>query len=250
MKKFIIRTLALATTVLCTLPAAEARNPEKQESQHVIVTLKSGEKVDGYIRRRWHAENSLFKVENYSFKIVKDPDSDEKPVEYTAEDVESIEYTELTENNPDGIRWESRPLAKPNFASRYNTLPRLFCVDKVGKNATIYWWKTWVSTGQNMAGRRLETFYGVRFHNDPDGVVYTYALVNSVLMDKLQPGLKDFCRKWFKGPEGRVHKKEANESETWILDMYDAYLAQRESAPAEQPDNKPVKKSDKKSDKK
>ena len=51
-------------------------------------------------------------------------------------------------------------------------------------------------------------------------------------MDKVQPGLKEFCKKWFKGPEGKVHKKEAKESEAWILDMYDAYLAQRESPEA------------------
>lgn len=229
MKQFLICASVVAAA-LCTNLTAMAKNPEKQESRHVIVTLKSGEKVDGYIHRGWHAESSVFKAENYSFKIVKDPDSKEEPIVYKAEDVESIEYTEVTENDPDGIRWESHPLAKPNFASRYNTIQRLFCVDKVGKNATIYWWKVWVASGPNFSGRSLETYYGVRFHNDPDGVVYTYALVNSVLMDKVQPGLKEFCKKWFKGPEGKVHKKEAKESEAWILDMYDAYLAQRESS--------------------
>ena len=196
MKQFLICASVVAAA-LCTNLTAMARNPEKQESRHVIVTLKSGEKVDGYIHRGWHAESSVFKAENYSFKIVRNPGSKEEPIVYKAEDVESIEYTEVTENDPDGIRWESHPLAKPNFS-----------------------------------GRSLETYYGVRFHNDPDGVVYTYALVNSVLMDKVQPGLKEFCKKWFKGPEGKVHKKEARESEAWILDMYDAYLAQRESSEA------------------
>ena len=31
---------------------------------------------------------------------------------------------------------------------------------------------------------------------------------------------------WFKGPEGKDHKKEAEENDAWILDMYDAYLEQ------------------------
>lgn len=74
--------------------------------------------------------------------------------------------------------------------------------------------------------RSLQTNYGVRFHNDPEGIVYPYMLVNSVLMKDRYPGLKEFCKKWFKGPEGKAHNKEADESASWILDMYDAYLEQ------------------------
>lgn len=88
----------------------------------------------------WHAENSVFKKENYSFKVTRTPD-DKEPIEYTADDVVSIDYIETTENHPDGLHWESHPLAKPNFAGRYHTLQMLFCVDKVGKNATTYWRK-------------------------------------------------------------------------------------------------------------
>ena len=225
MMKHIILCAAALLAAFSTLIPAEAKEKDP-ESQHVIVTLKSGEKVDGYIRRGWHAESSVFKTENFSFKITKTPD-DKEPIEYTADDVESIEYTEVTEDNPDGIRWESHPLAKPNFADRYHTLQRLFCVDKVGENATVYWWKVWAATGPNMARRQLVTYFGVRFHSDPDGIVYPYTLVNSVLMDPKYPGLKDFCKKWFKDPEGKVHKKEAEENDAWILDMYDAYLAQQ-----------------------
>lgn len=225
MMKHIILCAAALLAAFSTLIPAEAKEKDP-ESQHVIVTLKSGEKVDGYIRRGWHAESSVFKTENFSFKITKTPD-DKEPIEYTADDVESIEYTEVTEDNPDGIRWESHPLAKPNFADRYHTLQRLFCVDKVGENATVYWWKVWAATGPNMARRQLVTYFGVRFHSDPDGIVYPYTLVNSVLMDPKYPGLKDFCKKWFKSPEGKVHKQEAEENDAWILDMYDAYLAQQ-----------------------
>ena len=52
-------------------------------------------------------------------------------------------------------------------------------------------------------------------------------LVNTMLMDKLHPGLHEFCKKWFKGPEGKVRKKKAKEDDAWILDMYDAYLEQQ-----------------------
>ena len=43
-------------------------------------------------------------------------------------------------------------------------------------------------------------------------------------MDKKYPGMKEKRKKWFKGPEGKEHKKEAKENDAWILDMYDAYL--------------------------
>ena len=76
---------------------------------------------------------------------------------------------------------------------------------------------------------------GVRFHNDPEGIVYTYSLVNSVLMKDRYPGLQEFCKNWFKGPEGKVHKKEAKENDSWILDMYDAYLAKMGDAAADLP---------------
>lgn len=98
-------------------------------------------------------------------------------------------------------------------------------MDKEGENATIYWWKVWVWGGINNSQRRLVTFYGIRFHDDPENIVYPYDLVTTMLMDKKHPGLKEFCKNWFKGPEGKARKKESRDDETWILDMYDAYLA-------------------------
>lgn len=225
MKQLIFCLSIVLTATFCTIFHVEAKEKEDQEQRRVIITLTSGEKVDGYIRRGWHAENSMFKIENYSFKITKTPD-DKELIEYTADDVISIDYIETTESHPDGLRWESRPLAHPDFTSRYNTIQRLLCVNKVGKNATTYWWKIWVSSGINGMGRSLQTNYGIRFHNDPEGIVYPYMLVNSVLMKDRYPGLQDFCKNWFKGPEGKMHNKEADENDSWILDMYDAYLEQ------------------------
>ena len=169
----------------------------------------------------------MFKKENYSFKITKTPD-DKEPIKYTADDVESVEYVEKTEANPDGVRWEAHNIASPGISNRYRTFHRLVCLNKAGQNATTYWWKTWTTERVGNIDRRvLKTIYGIRFHNDPDKIVYPYMLVNSVLMDKQYPGLKDFCKKWFKGPEGKAHKKEAKQNDAWMLDMYDAYLAEQ-----------------------
>lgn len=248
MKHIFLSFAAIAAT-MCIFQTAVAKDAEDEEFRHVVVTLVSGEKVDGYLSRGWHAENSLFKPENWSFKMSTTPDGKDK-IEYTADDVISVEYTETTENNPDGIRWESHPLASPSFSSRYDTVQRLFCVEKVGENATIYWWKIWVSSGVNNMGRSLQTNYGIRFHNDPEGIVYPYSLVNSVLMDPKYPGLKQFCKDWFKGPDKKKHNKEADESPTWILDMYDAYLAQMGDEAANLPLPFVDKKAEKKKDRK
>ena len=57
MKHFFLYALAALTTIGMISPA-EAKAPEDAESSHVIVTLKSGEKVDCYVHRGWYAENS------------------------------------------------------------------------------------------------------------------------------------------------------------------------------------------------
>ena len=55
MKHLFLCMLTMAT-VFGTIISAEAKDPEDAESDHVIVTLKSGEKVDCYVHRGWHAE--------------------------------------------------------------------------------------------------------------------------------------------------------------------------------------------------
>lgn len=206
---------------------AEAKKTEDQEFRRVTVMLRSGEQIDGYLHRGWHADNSFMKKENYSFKLVRTPD-DKEPVKYTADEVEWVEYVEKTENNPDGIRWESRDLASPGIGDRYRTLRRMVCLNKAGENATVYWWKVWTTEQVgNIQRRVLKTMYGIRFHGDPEGVVYPYMLVGTMLMDELHPGLKEFCKGWFKGADGKAHKKEAKVDDAWMLDMYDAYLARQ-----------------------
>lgn len=152
---------------------------------------------------------------------------DKEVMKYTADDVVSIDYTEKYEDNPDGIRWEAHRLASPSIADRYHTVRRLMCVEKVGENATVYWWKDWVVETDGKGQRRyLATFYGIRFHDEGEegDIVYTYRLVNSVLLKDKKPGLKEFCKTWFKGAEGKERKKEAKTDVAWMLDMYNAYL--------------------------
>ena len=78
MKRFLLYA-AIVLAVFGCISQADAKDPEDQEFRHVVVTLKSGEKVEGYLHRGWHAEGALLKQENYSFKITKTPD-DKEPV--------------------------------------------------------------------------------------------------------------------------------------------------------------------------
>ena len=40
--------------------------------------------------------------------------------------------------------------------------------------------------------------------------------------------MKEYCKNWFKGEEGKIRKKKYKDDETWILDMYDAYLTEKQ----------------------
>lgn len=222
MTRFPLRPILLLLLIGTTCPS-EAKKPEDQEFRRVVVTLNDGTTVDGYLHRNWHAEASLLKRENYSFKIVPTPESKEA-TRYTADEVRSIEYTEKSENHPDGIRWESHPVATPNFKSRYHTTRQFVCCGRANDRAALYWWKTWdVTTNAQGQTRKLITVKGIRFSEDT--VVYRYSLVNSVLLKDKKPGLQEFMKAWFKGPEGKARKKESKEDGTWMLRMYDDYLA-------------------------
>ena len=222
------RFLLAVAAILATTGTIREANAQDQEFRHVIVTLTSGEKVDGYLKRGWHAESSVFKNPNYSFKITKTPE-DKEVIKFTADSVISVDYTETTEVNPDGIRWESHDIASPGLTNRNRTFRRLVCVNKVGNNASVYWWKGWETKQIGKIQRReLVTYYGILFHNDPDSVVYPYMLVSTVMMDKQHRGLKEYCKNWFKGEERQIRKKKYKDDETWILDMYDAYLTEKQ----------------------
>ena len=162
-----MKNLFLVVLALCVyIPQANAQKVKDQEFRRVVVTLTSGEKVEGYVKRGWHAEASAFKKSNYSFKMTATPD-DKEVLKYTADEVVCIDYTEKTENNPDGIRWESRELASPSIADRYRTIRRLVCLENTGEHASVYWWKDWdVTTNQQGMKRRLVTYHGIRFHDE------------------------------------------------------------------------------------
>lgn len=76
----------------------------------------------------------------------------------------------------------------------------------------------------------MVTYWGLRFHDEGEEgeIVYSTLLVNSVLLKDKKPGLKEFSKNWFKGKEGKARKKEAKQDgdATWMLDMYEAYLAE------------------------
>jgi len=117
-----MKNLFLVVLALCVyIPQANAQKVKDQEFRRVVVTLTSGEKVEGYVKRGWHAEASAFKKSNYSFKMTATPD-DKEVLKYTADEVVCIDYTEKTENNPAGNRVSWRHLPLPIVTVRYAAL--------------------------------------------------------------------------------------------------------------------------------
>ena len=74
----------------------------------------------------------------------------------------------------------------------------------------------------------------IQHNKELDGALYKpespviFTKADSALLKDKKPGLKEFSKNWFKGKEGKARKKEAKEDGdgTWMLDMYDAYLAE------------------------
>ena len=145
--------------------------------------------------------------------------------QYTADEVESIEYVEKTEAHPDGIRWEALDIASPGLRDRYRTFRRLVCLNKASQNATTYWWKIWTTERVGNIDRRvLKTVYGIRFHDDPDRP-FIRICWSTPCWWKTASRIAEVLQNMVQRPEGKVRKKEAKENDAWMLDMYDAYLA-------------------------
>ncbi len=230
MKRFLLFAVVLIAAI-CTAGPAEAKNKKEkdQEFRHVIVTLKTGETVEGYLTAMWQPHILQLKRPNYSFKLAPTPDGKGgESAKYTADEVATIDYTEPSDEYPNGIRWESHPVASPSIGNRYHTNNMFICKDASSEHATVYWYKYWTTVQNGNINRRvLMTMFCLSFHDDPDQIAYSYSLLNTVLLKDKKPGLKDFIKDWFKGPEGKARKKAAKDDHTWMLDCYEAYLTQQ-----------------------
>jgi DNA topoisomerase I len=196
-----MKNLFLVVLALCVyIPQANAQKVKDQEFRRVVVTLTSGEKVEGYVKRGWHAEASAFKKSNYSFKMTATPD-DKEVLKYTADEVVCIDYTEKTENNPDGIRWESRELASPSIADRYRTIRRLVCLENTGEQQLyeLIYKRTLASQMADAQLERTNMIIGLSNHSIPftatgeviifDGFLKVYMESHDEETDDEQAGL-------------------------------------------------------------
>lgn len=230
MKRILLFTVVLIAAICTTQPVGAKNKKQKdQEFRHVIVTLKTGQTVEGYLTAMWQPSILQLKRPNYSFKLALTPDGKGgEATKYTADEVASIDYTEPSDEYPDGIRWESHPVAVPSIGNRNRTNNMFVCKHASSEHATVYWYKYWTTEQNGNIHRRvLKTMFCMRFHDDPDRIVYSYALLNTVLLKDKKPGFKEFIKDWFKGPEGKARKKAAKDDETWMLDCYEAYLTRQ-----------------------
>ena len=61
--------VSLSAGVVSAQESGRNKKEKDQEYRHIIVTLNSGEKVDGYIHRGWNVTAFDLRRENYSVKI-------------------------------------------------------------------------------------------------------------------------------------------------------------------------------------
>ena len=117
-----MKNLFLVVLALCVyIPQANAQKVKDQEFRRVVVTLTSGEKVEGYVKRGWHAEASAFKKSNYSFKMTATPD-DKEVLKYKSyvSIIRKRQRIILTVSAGNRVSWRHLPL--PIVTVRYAAL--------------------------------------------------------------------------------------------------------------------------------
>ena len=239
MKPF-LTAVCTALVLFGIVSRAEAKKPEDQEFRHVIITLNSGEKVDGYIHRNWEVNAYSMKKANYSLKIVPSPDAKgDEATKYTADDIDNIVFVEASEAEPAGMRWESHDLIQPNLKDRYHTTKMLMIVEKEGDNATLYRWRGYASVSLPNGRQRtyIATYRGVRFHDQERNNIVYYIMKDKALEMQIlkalfkrdQPELEQKITEYFyKGKEKKAHAKELVEDPTLFLRVYDEYLSEKQ----------------------
>ena len=236
MKKNSLTLVALTLAATLTFITATAKNKvTDQEYRHIVITLLSGEKVDGYIHRDWSALTSYYTLKrpNYSFKIVPSPDGKGgEAVKYTADEIDWFAFVEPTEAYPDGERWEARDLSRPSIKDRYNTDRSLMCLEKRGEHASLYRWIGLFSGGHQGKQTIAAPVYGVKFDfSDTVYPIYTdqaNAYIGSlvILLKKEQPELSAYINEYFKkGPDSKAHRKQLKEDPSLILRAYEEFVA-------------------------
>lgn len=225
--------VSLSAGVVSAQESGRNKKEKDQEYRHIIVTLNSGEKVDGYIHRGWNVTAFDLRRENYSVKIVPSPDSKEA-VKYTVDDMDNIVFVELTEGDPDGKLWEVCEKPAPAIGNTSRTIKTLMCVEKKGENSAVYWWNGRISVPAGPNGKtriKVVTFYGIKF-GDND-IVYPFmcggkrdmGLLIALLKRGDEPELAETFRQYFiKGKEAKMHSKELKDDPTLVMRVYDEYL--------------------------
>lgn len=226
--------LTLAAAMLFTSASAKNKVAD-QEYRHIVITLLSGEKVDGYIHRNWSAVTSYYTLKrpNYSLKIVSSPDGKgSESVKYTADEIDYFVFVEPTEAYPDGERWEARDLSRPSLKNRYNTTRSLMCLERPGEHASLYKWVGLFSGGHQGKQTIAATVYGVKF--DFSDTVYPVCAEASnayfdsmvILLKRDRPELSAFFKEYFKkGDDHKAHYKQFKEDPSYLLRVYEEYLA-------------------------
>lgn len=227
MKHRLLSVVVLLAAIGLTLLAAAEKRKKDQEFRRVVLTLKSGETVEGYLTAMWQPSRLQLKRPNYSLKLAETADGTKsESTKYTADNVARIAYVEKTEDHPEGVVWESHPVANPSIGNRYHTNNMFVCKEVSSEHATVYWYKNWTTQRRgNQTLRVLMTIYCLRFHDDPEGIVYPYTLLDSALLKEKKPGLKEHIKGWFKGAEGKERKRASRDDPSWMLDCYEAWLA-------------------------
>lgn len=161
---------------------ASAQNTRDPENDHVRLTLNDGRTVEGYVQTYW-VEGKLFKRMNTSFTMSPAPDGN-NAVEYSAENVKSIDFIKKVSSDGKYDHLESQLVANPSLLKPKRTMRQF--VYKEGENETgkMYWWNGVDSQNMQLGKMNISTIYGIIL--DGDSVVVPFMTGNVISLNAMR----------------------------------------------------------------
>ncbi len=210
--KRVILLIAAAILAVGSMSTVEAGNLEDQEFRHIILLLKDGSRVDGYIYKGWGPRPAYLDKKPYKIKIVPQPDSKDV-AEYIVSDIDRLLFVEATERFPEGECWETTNFSQPTvYNGGKKSRPVLMRVEARNPFCTVYFCQSYGSTGGRNSKTTIVDVSCVCF-KDTDSFTYIYGgMYFSTMIYGLKrknPELAEALKVYYdKGDEHKMHRRE------------------------------------------
>ncbi|MDE7155936.1 MAG: hypothetical protein K2N79_06595 [Muribaculaceae bacterium] len=242
-----IKSIVLATFFVAIALPCVAKKDKKVETDkedvHVNVILFSGDTINGYLRSDFKTglKNMFSKsgTINQYINVGEQPRGGETR-RLSASEVKEYHFLEPTEGYPEGARTISERINSPVPFKPHASVRGFAYVKDTRECGTILWWRVWKSYGGRNTQYRLVTAVGVKLKGAKaayplivDGSIEMWGIMN--YLKRKYPELYQYINEYyFKGKDGKAHRKELLDNPSTFMVLYEDFLKNHE--PLSDPD--------------